>query len=188
MAETHRMRLTVGGDRIDYDGTTKTQCARLKIKKVLINSTISTPRARFGCIDISNFYYGTPMWIYEYMKIKLCEIPDDVIEYYKLRSIAHNGYVYIEIRQGMPGLKQAGKIENDRLTQHLAKHGYAPTPHTQSLWTHSTRKITFVLGIDDFGVKYVKKNDFEHLVATLKLLYAITVDYTGRKFLGMTIH
>jgi hypothetical protein len=37
-----------------------------------------------------------------------------------------------EIRKGMPGLKQAGKIANDRLTKHLAKFGYTPVPHSAS--------------------------------------------------------
>jgi hypothetical protein len=54
-----------------------------------------------------------------------------------------------EIRKGMPGLKQAGKIANDRLTKHLAKFGYTPVPH--SLPGNTTRDIVFAL-VDDFGV------------------------------------
>jgi hypothetical protein len=50
-AETHRVRLTVGGDRLDYPGNTSTPTASQTTAKVLINSTISTDDARFGCID-----------------------------------------------------------------------------------------------------------------------------------------
>ena len=40
---------------------------------------------------------------YEYMKVKLKEILQDVINHYKLNSITHtDGYVYMEIRKGMP--------------------------------------------------------------------------------------
>ena len=48
---------------------------------------------------------------FEYMKIKFSEIPPDVATHYKLQNLVHtDGYVYIEIQKGMPGLKQAGKI------------------------------------------------------------------------------
>ena len=64
---------------------------------------------------------------FEYIKILYCEIPDDVIEQYKLHHLVQtNGYVYIEIQKGMPGLKQAEKIANDRIREHLSKYGYFP--------------------------------------------------------------
>ena len=47
------------------------------------------------------------------MHIKL--IPEEIIRQYNLLKIVHNGYVYLEVRKGMPGLKQAGKVANDRL-------------------------------------------------------------------------
>ena len=74
-AEVHRVRLTVGGDKLPYAGITTTHCANLTTAKIFMNSTISTPNARFGCVDIKNMYYDTPMNTYEYMNIKLAEIP-----------------------------------------------------------------------------------------------------------------
>ena len=51
---------------------------------------------------------------YEYMKILYSEIPNDVIKHYNLHHLVHkDGYVYIEIQKGMPGLKQTGKIASD---------------------------------------------------------------------------
>ena len=70
----HRFRLTVGGDRLEFDGVTLTQCASLTTLKLLLNSTISTPKARFDTMDIKKFYYGTPMIEYEYMKTLFYEI------------------------------------------------------------------------------------------------------------------
>ena len=58
-SEVHRVRLTVGRDKLPYSGITTTKCASLTTAKLLVNSTISTPGARFGCIDIKNMYYGT---------------------------------------------------------------------------------------------------------------------------------
>jgi hypothetical protein len=52
---------------------------------------------------------------------------------YNLRELAVKGWIYLEIRKGMPGLKQAGKIANDRLTKHLGKYGYTPAPRTPAL-------------------------------------------------------
>ena len=76
---------------------------------------------------------------YEYMKFKLSEIPDDAIAHYQLNGRVHSDrYVYVEIRKGMPGLKQAGRITNDRLASHLANYGYYPTPNTPALWRHES--------------------------------------------------
>ena len=45
-SEVHRVRATVGGDRLDYDGNTSAVPAQLSTVKVHLNSTISTPGAR----------------------------------------------------------------------------------------------------------------------------------------------
>ena len=87
----------------------------------------------------------------------------------------------------MPGLKKAGKIANDRLVQHLAKYGYRPCKYTPALWRHDTNGVTFALVVDNFGVKYVGKQNFEHLLSALRNLYEIMVDYKGEKILGLTI-
>jgi hypothetical protein len=39
--EKHRVRLTVGGDRLDYNGETATSTADITTFKILINSTLS---------------------------------------------------------------------------------------------------------------------------------------------------
>ena len=108
-AEKYCVQLTVGGEKLVFNGETATQCAGLATTKILLNSVVSTPGARFSVINIKNMYYGTPMSTYEYMRIRYNEIPEEIIQQYKLNNLEHNGWVYIEIRKGMPGLKQAGK-------------------------------------------------------------------------------
>ena len=137
-AETHCVRLTVGGDKLMFNGDTATQCASVTTAKILINSVILTDGAKFGVIDIKNMYYGSPMMEYEYMKIHHDEIPIEIKTQYSLSEIEHNGYVYLQIRKGMPGLKQAGKIANTQLTKHLERYGYTPSKRTPSLWSHKT--------------------------------------------------
>ena len=91
------------------------------------------------------------------MRVQLSLVPDEVINQYNLRQLAEDGWVYIEIRKGMPGLKQAGKVANKRLTEHLTKYGYQPVARNPALWKHTTRQTTFTLCVDDFGVKYCDK-------------------------------
>ena len=60
-------------------------------------------------IDIKYFYLNTPMSLFEYMRLKLADLPEDIIEHYNLRKNAtKDGYVYLEVRKGMYGLPHAG--------------------------------------------------------------------------------
>jgi hypothetical protein len=46
----------------------------------IVNSVISTPNAKCFMIDIKDFYLNTPMKRPEYMRIKIADIPDEIIE------------------------------------------------------------------------------------------------------------
>ena len=92
---------------------------------------------------------------YEYMKLALACISEEIIEQYSLHTLSSDGWVYLEIRKGMPSLKQAGRIANDRLKSHLSKFYFPPVPRTLALWKHDTKPIFFSLVVDDFGVKYI---------------------------------
>ncbi len=59
------------------------------------------------------------------MRLKLNDIPEEIIIEYKLCEIAtEDGYVYCKIQKGMYGLPQAGIIVQDLLQACLAKVGY----------------------------------------------------------------
>ena len=103
--DPHRIRFTVGGDRLDYPYPTATETAEIQTANLLFNSTISTKGDRLMCIDLKDFYLGTPMNRYEYMWIKMSDIPQDIIDQYGLNKKAVNGKVLVEIRKGMYGLK-----------------------------------------------------------------------------------
>ena len=71
-------RLTVGGNLISYPSNCGTPTVDLLTVKLLLNSIISTPGSKFMTIGINNFYLNTPIARYEYMRLKLCDIPEDV--------------------------------------------------------------------------------------------------------------
>ena len=87
----------------------------------------------------------------------------------------------------MPSLKQAGRIANDRLQSHLSHFGFAPVPRTPALWKHTTKPIIFSLFVEKFGVKYIGKENADHLNQALQKLYTISIDWTGSLFCGLTI-
>ena len=135
-ADPNRTRITIGGNRICYPGDTGTKTGSIETVKLLLNSTISTPGARFACFDISNFYLGTPLDRPEYVRIKLSAIPHEFIHEYNLTNYEDRGWVYFEINKGVYGLKQAGKLANDLLTTRLDNHGYYQCATTPGLWRH----------------------------------------------------
>jgi hypothetical protein len=65
--EKNRTRLTLGGNLVDYPGDVSTRTAEMETSKMLFNSTISTPGARFCSADVTNFYLNTPMEHEEYV-------------------------------------------------------------------------------------------------------------------------
>ena len=80
--DPHRIHFTVGGDRLDYTGPTTTETAEIQTDNLLFNSIISTKGGQFMCIDLKDFYLGTPMNRYEYMWINMADIPQDIINQY----------------------------------------------------------------------------------------------------------
>ena len=64
----------------------------------------------------------------------------------------------------MYDLKQAAILAYKQLVKHLQPFGYAPVPHSLSLWTHETKPTEFCLCVYDFGVKYYSKEDVLHLI------------------------
>jgi hypothetical protein len=73
-----------GGNRVHYPGDAGTPTADLLTVKLLINSIISTPNAKFMTMDMKDFYLNTPMICFEYMQLKISDMPEDVMEHYNL--------------------------------------------------------------------------------------------------------
>jgi Reverse transcriptase (RNA-dependent DNA polymerase) len=183
-----RVRITVGGDGVIYEGEVSTKTADLATVKVLLNSVISTKGARYMTLDVKDFYLSITMkWedrVYSQFPEKL--VPERIKVRHKLRK-REDGWVYLCVTKGMYGLKQAGRLANKQLTELLEEHGYAPCAVTLGLWKHETRAIMFMLVVDDLGVKYEREEDLFHLISVLKMKYKISEDRSGSKYCGMKI-
>jgi hypothetical protein len=62
------VRITVGGNIINYPFKLTTHTTDMVSSKLLWNSTISTKGACFAGADIKNMYLETPLDRFEYMK------------------------------------------------------------------------------------------------------------------------
>jgi hypothetical protein len=120
------------------------------------------------------------------MKMPLSHFPK-IVQKYNLNALAVDGWVYIEIRKGIYGLKQAGLLANQLLQTRLAPFGYYPARHTPGLWLHKTRPISFTLVIDDLSVKYVGKQHADHFRNALLKTYELMTDCTATVYSCVTL-
>jgi hypothetical protein len=162
-------------------GDKSTRTAGLTTAKILINSVISAPSAKFLVIDINNFYLNTPLGRFKYMVTNLASLPQETIKKYYLNEPAQDGKVYIEIQKEMHGLPQAVILTNKLLQRNLTIDGYRPTTHTRGLWTHDSRPISFSLVVD------VGREHVEHLMTCIKKNYNISSNWNGTAYCGLTL-
>ena len=121
---------------MDFCGDASLVAASLATVKILLNSVVSTKGAKFTTADIKDFFNASFLPDPEYMNIKLKIIPHEIIDQYQIQDLEKDGWVYMNFVKGMPGLKQAARLANERLVHHLAPYGYALVHHTPSLWKH----------------------------------------------------
>lgn len=189
--EMYRVRMTVGGDKLDYPHDTASPTAALLDTKLIINSTISDHKkfgSKFCSIDIKDFFLQTIMEDPEFLRIHKKYFSPQFIAQYQLSGLINkDGYVYGQINKGMYGLKQAAILAYKQLVSRLKHHGYVPITATNGLWKHITKPTLFALCVDDFGVKYNSMDDLNHLKAALQQHYEITVDMEGKHFCGLSL-
>jgi hypothetical protein len=78
--QKERVRLTVCGDIIGYSGDVATSTAAITTFKILINSTLSTKDSSMMMMDIENYYIGTPLPRFKYMKMLSSRFPEEIIQ------------------------------------------------------------------------------------------------------------
>ena len=92
-SDPNRTRITIGGNCITFPGNVGTPTASLELAKLVFNSVLSRPGAKFTTFDICNFYLQTPLNRPEYVRIKLSDIPEEFTLEYKLLSYARDSWV-----------------------------------------------------------------------------------------------
>ena len=180
------MRWTIVGDCIAYNGKLATPTANLSIVKIHLNHTISTKGGHYDVIDIKDFYLGTPMIEYEYARIPLSKISQEIINQCHLTSISHEGYMMIEVRRGVYGLPQAGTLANQQLVVHLKPYRCYEMS-TRGLFQHLTQYTSFTLVVNDFDVCTTSRVGLDHLHNALNSKYTTSIDRTSALYLGIAL-
>jgi hypothetical protein len=174
--DLNRIQITVGGNLINYPGKLTTQMADITAAKLLWYSVLSTPGAKYVCLNIKNFYLSAPLDRFEYVQIPFTLFPPWIIKQYALKDKVLNGHIYLKMHCAAWGLPQAGILANKLLKKRLAPHGYFMCKQTPSLWKHETRPISFTLVMDNFGIKYLREEDIAHLIRCIKEKYELIKD------------
>jgi hypothetical protein len=185
--DPNKIRITAGGNLIQCDLELSVPTADINTAKLHWNSVVSTEKAKYMCLDIKKFYLTAALEYFEYMRIPLSYFPAWMVEQYNLIERAYNGYVYIKMQRAVWGLPQAGILANKHLRRKLAPFGYTECVNTPGLWKHETQPISFTLVINNVGVKYVSKNNVDHLIASIEMTYTLTEDWTGNLYCGITL-
>ena len=184
-SEPWRVRIVVGGDRLTYAKDAGSPTTDMLETKILVNSVIPDAEkgARFFSLDLKDYFLASPMKTPEYMKVSISKCPPDIIKQYNLHSlVTTDGYIYIKIKKGMYGLRQAAILAYDQLMQFMKTYGYYPEEHSVGMWSHITQPTKFCLCVDDFGTKFYNQSDANHLVNALKNHYNISIDWEGRNY------
>ena len=92
-----RMRITVNGGDIYYNGDVSAPTGSLELVKLMINSVLSLPGAKCACFDVKNFYLDMPLEEPDYVRVKLTDIPQELLDEYNLLNFQRNGWIYLEI-------------------------------------------------------------------------------------------
>ena len=144
-----------------------------------------------GSVDLTDFYLESPLATPQFIKIYSNIFSPAVLSRLSLHPFlkqdkAGKPYIVFRIEKTMYGLKEAGKLSNLRLVSLLQAFDFFQTT-TPGLFRHSTRPITFVLVVDDFGVKYHHPSDFAYLVSCLSTLYHVKAHPIASSFLGFSL-
>ena len=74
-------------------------------------------------------FLATPMEGNKYMRVNYKHFPED-IRYNLHEKVMESGQMYIKIKRGMYGLKQAALLAYRHLIDNLAQYGYTPIKGT----------------------------------------------------------
>ena len=80
-----------------------------------------------------------------------------------------------------------GSLGHDLLEERLNQEGYYQDQIVSGLWEHKTKSIKFMLVVDNFGIKYLKKEDLNHLIKSNEKYYKVTVDLEWKEYIKIEL-
>jgi hypothetical protein len=148
-AEPYRIRMTVGGDRLDAYQDVRSPAIGLVDTKLHLNSVISDAHlgARYCTGDLKDFFLMSDMPIFQYMRIHRCYLTAEVLAKYNLTD-AHfdsKGYIYVKIRKGMYGLKDAAILASRAHPDSGATPTVAPRSLSRLMTSASNSSLNLML-------------------------------------------
>ena len=84
-------------------------------------------------MDLKDMFLKTIMQNPEYMKVHIKYFPLDIVKQYNLNCIVHNNHIYIKIKKGMYGLKQAAILAYNQLRSLLIAQDYYQIPGSMGI-------------------------------------------------------
>jgi hypothetical protein len=106
-SEVYGIRMTVGGDRLEAYQNVRSPAVGIIDTQLHLNSTISDADkgARYATCDIKDFFLGSKMKIFQFMKIHRKNVPQAIIDEYNLTDdhFDDRGFIFMEIQKWPQG-------------------------------------------------------------------------------------
>ena len=110
-----------------------------------------------------------------------------IIQEYNLqKKVTPDGWLHIKVVRCMYGLPQAGSLGQDFLVERLNKEGHFQN-NTPGLWKYKNKPLMFTLIVKDFGIEYIKREQFDHLINTLQKYYDFSVHLEGKEYIKIKL-
>jgi hypothetical protein len=185
-----RCRFTFSGQHSTYDGPRSSPTIDILGVKLFLNAIVSDDNCTHITADIKDCFIKHDLDEPEYLSFPITWIPQEHREEFGVANFPETATLLYQVDKALYGMPQASMIAHREITSLLALHGYHLSKTTPCLYTHVTNGVSFVLWVDDFLIKYKTRDQasIDHLLATLRLKYDITVDLHGSSYVGMTIH
>ena len=99
-------------------------------------------------IDVKDFYLNTPIAQSEYLRLKLKDLPESVVQNYNLTEKATtDGFIYMEIKREMYGLPQAGLITQQSMFMIVLKDIFSCWIFLDKQWVPERACFQFLIMI-----------------------------------------
>ena len=149
-----RVRGTIGGDKLDFQGATSANTADYVIVKKIISATLHDvkyvdPNTRFVNTDMVDFYLASPTEEAAYMMVLLKDIPMAIVNDYDLTKRARHGKVYFKVLLTMYGHSASGRLSNKFFFKTIESAGYYEDPIIPAIIKHKTLPTIGGLVVDD---------------------------------------
>ena len=113
---------------------------------------------------------------YKYIKIPFKNIPNCIMKQWNLAPLVQNDHIIVETRKWIYGLPQAKILANNQLVKHLSNHDYHSAKLTPGIFRPKHRSAALSLVVDNFGLRYMCKENTKKIINTLWEKYTITMD------------